>query len=290
MSILLALALSLSAQAAPLKDYLVFSRTTIEGKRSDFQGTTAALGAIQLENFLIAGDLASSTSISLRSGTVKGAALAPSISLSKATARKRGKASTAGLVEANGQIDSLAQRLSSLDATAAPAWGSGLVRGEQGDVSVDGLFLTSTQAVEVIGIRAEDFAAASNLVLDGSADSLLIVRIYGSNVSFANKGVFLRGNLKPANVIFYFPEATGLELGSAGGAVDPVTGVHYGIPGTVIAPYAVVNFYSVLVTGQLFVGRLCNTTDLPTGQVNYGRSLYIDRYYADYCGCISVKF
>jgi choice-of-anchor A domain-containing protein len=281
------------AEASTLKDYLVFSRTSIEGQNSDFQGNTGALGGISLRHFFIGGNLDSASSVSLADGTVKGAARGPSVRLSRATARKRAASSAQNqaLVEANAQIDGLASWLANLDATSAPVWGSAMVRGEAGKLSADGLLLTASRPLEVIGLRAEDFASAANLVLEGSADSLLVVRIYGTNPSFVNKGVFVRGGLRPEQVIFFFPEASKLELSQGGGAVDPVTGKPWGIPGSVVAPYAVVEFSSILVTGQLFAGRLCNTGALPTGQVNFGSSLIIERYLPQFCGCsLQTKF
>ncbi|RZA05843.1 MAG: choice-of-anchor A family protein [Proteobacteria bacterium] len=248
---------------------------------------------ISLNHFLISGDLDSASSVAVTNGTVKGAVHAPTVRLSRATARKRvaSASQNPSLVEASAQIDGLSTWLSNLGATAAPVWGSASVRGLNGETTVDGLLINSTAELEVVGIRAEDFAAAGSLVLEGGADTLLIVRIYGTNPSFLNKGVFVRGGLRPEQVIFFFPEATNLALTQGGGAVDPLTGLSWGIPGSVVAPYAVVEFASVLVTGQLFVGRLCNTSALPTGQVNYGASLIIDRYLPAFCGCtLQTKF
>lgn len=281
------------AQAASLKDYLVFSRTSIEGKNSDFQGATAALGAISLNHFLISGNLDSASSLSLTNGTIKGAARAPSVRLSRATAKRRSASSAQNpaLVEASAQIDGLSSWLANLEATSAPASSSAVVRGVEGEVSVSGLVLTASRPLEVIGLRAEDFASAGSLILEGTADTLLVVRVYGATPSFVNKGVFVRGGLRPEQVIFFFPEAATLNLSQGGGAVDPVTGLSWGIPGSVVAPYAVVEFSSILVTGQLFAGRICNTSALPTGQVNYGASLIIDRYLPQFCGCsLQTKF
>lgn len=291
--VLIALFLSPAAKAETLKDFLVFSRTSIEAKNSDFQGRTGALGEVQLQNFFIGGDLDSATAISLKHGTIKGAARAPGVRLTRATAKRRavGSSFNSALVEANAQIDGLSSWLSGLEATAAPLWGSYPVRGEAGELVADGLLFRAERPLEVIGLRAEDFAAARNLVLEGSRETLLVVRIYGDNPSFLNKGVFVRGELRPEQVIFFFPEATSLNLSQAGGAVNPYDGKSWGIPGSVVAPYAVVNFSSILVTGQLFAGRICNTSALPTGQVNFGMSLIIERYLPHFCGCsLSAKF
>jgi choice-of-anchor A domain-containing protein len=266
LALFLLLAAGPSAFAASLADYSVFSRTSILGARSDFQGRTGALGAVRLENFLIKGDLESASSVSLSNGTIAGAVRAPSVSLVRATSRGRsvGAKHVPELADVNFQIDGLVLNLATLAANASAL------------VVADGLSVQTIGAYTIVDINGADFAAASSLHFSGEGE--LLVRVHGREIDFVNKGVFLAGGLQPSQVAFFFPETTKLRLAQSGGP-------GLGIPGSVIAPLAVVDFYDVLVTGQLIVGRLCNTSNLPTGQVNLALSWWVKQYLPAACGC-----
>lgn len=278
--LLAATLLSPSAFAASdLLPFLVFSKTSITSQQSDYQGHTGALGAIDLVNYEIVGDLESASSIRVESGSVRGTIKAPTVSLKRATG-KRGKytASSASLLNsASYEMDSLAMKLSALANTGKAEYGKANVDGRE----VSGLKFTATRSLEVIDVTADEIGAASQIILDGNG--LLLIRVSGTNVSLRGKATHVASGLRPEQVVFFFPEARSLELSYTGGARDPQNGTHWGIPGSVVAPHALVHFAEILVTGQLYAGQICTDRGLNGGQVNAAYSILLKQL-SEGCG------
>jgi choice-of-anchor A domain-containing protein len=254
-----------------LLPFLVFSKTSIQSQQSDYQGHTGALGAIDLVNYEIVGDLESASSVRVENGSVRGTVKAPAISLKRATG-KRGKYTTATqnlLASAAYEMDSLAMKLSALANTGKAEYANISSNGRQ----MTGLKFTATRELEVIDVTADELSRANGIILDGSG--LLLIRVSGTNVNLRNKATHVISSLRPEQVVFYFPEARSLELSYSGGATDPYNGTHWGIPGSVVAPYALVHFAEVLVTGQLYVGQICTDRGLNGGQVNAAYSILL---------------
>lgn len=265
------LPLSASAQLLP---HLVFSKTSIQSQKSDYQGKTGANGAIDLEDFEIVGDLDSATQVKLVRGSVRGQVSAPNVSLQKATGRKvrftQAKANS--LYAASYELDALALRLSSYPATAAAEFAQREVRGR----TAQGLLFKASQALEVIDINASELNRTNTLIFEGNGSSQLLIRVRGSSVSLQRKETIVTQGIRPEQITFFFPEARSLELSYSGGAMDPATNIHWGIPGSVVAPNALVHFAEILVTGRLYAGQICTDAGLNGGQVNYARNALIE--------------
>lgn len=273
---------------AELENYLVFARDGIQGQQSDFQGRTGSLGSISLAHFEIVGDLVAGESIRISDASVRGTLRAPYVQATRVggyRALRRDSGATASLARAAAELNSVAQRLSSYAATtqAVEATDSvyacdstrGSRRGERGvnycsltSREVRGWKISATRAVEVVDLDAANLTGGA-LILEGGGQSSLLIRVRGDSVDFRRVGIFLRGGLTASQVVFYFPEARSLNLSDSGGAVDPATGAMLGIPGSVVAPHATVEFADVLVTGQVLVANLCTERGRRTGQVNF---------------------
>lgn len=280
-SLLLAVALlSPSAFAeSNLLPFLVFSKTSIQSQQSDYQGHTGALGAVDLVNYEIVGDLESASSIRVENGSVRGTVKAPAISLKRATG-KRGKYTSAVqgvLNSASYEMDSLAMKLSALATTGKAEQGTAMIDGRQ----ISGLKFTATRELEVIDVTADELSRTSEILLDGAG--LLLIRVSGTNVSLRHKATHVISSLRPEQVVFFFPDARSIELSYSGGARDRYNGTHWGIPGSVVAPNALVHFAEVLVTGQLYVGQICTDRGLNGGQVNASYSILLKQLSAG-CG------
>lgn len=254
-----------------LLPFLVFSKTSIQSQQSDYQGHTGALGAIDLVNYEIVGDLESNSSVRLENGSVRGTIKAPAISLKRATgARGKYTAATQALLNsASYEMDSLAMKLSALANTGKAEFASLTVGARQ----FTGLKFTATRELEVIDVTADELSRANGIILDGSG--LLLIRVSGTNVNLRGKATHVISGLRPEQVVFYFPEARSIELSHSGGAKDPYYGTHWGIPGSVVAPYALVHFAEILVTGQLYAGQICTDRGLNGGQVNAAYSILL---------------
>lgn len=244
-----------TANANSLSSFQVFANSTIQSQKSDYQGSTGALGAIQLSNFEIVGDLASRKAVEFRSGSVRGAVRAPKTYF-KRTGARRSSPLPVQLDQAGSDLVALTTRLNAYRSTS----------------HINGETIEAHNAVEVIDLES----LPRNLFISGRRESLVLVRVHGTNVDFKNRGVFLIGNMRPEQITFFFPEAATLELSYSGGP-------EWGVPGSVVAPYAKTHFAEILVTGRLYVGSVCTNADLNGGQVNAGGALLLDG--AGSCNC-----
>jgi choice-of-anchor A domain-containing protein len=262
-----------------LLPFLVFSKTSIQSQQSDYQGHTGAMGAIDLVNYEIVGDLESASSIRVEHGSVRGTIKAPNISLKKATG-KRGKYTTSVqgvLNSASSEMDSIAMKLSALATTGKAEQGTAILEGRQ----VSGLKFTAARDLEVIDVTADELNRTGEILIDGSG--LLLIRVSGSNVNLRHKAIHMVSGIRPEQIVFFFPDARSIELSYSGGARDRYNGTHWGIPGSVVAPNALVHFAEILVTGQLYVGQICTDRGLNGGQVNAGYSILLKQL-SEGCG------
>ncbi len=120
--------------------------------------------------------------------------------------------------------------------------------------------------VEVVDLNGDRLAAAGNgetrLVLSGDRDGLLLVRVHGRSVHLRHVGFSVEGGLDPSHIVFFFPDASDLEISESGGARGD-DGTTWNIPGSIIAPDASVTFAASTVTGQLFADSIMSVPGLP---------------------------
>ncbi|MCO5143156.1 MAG: choice-of-anchor A family protein [Oligoflexia bacterium] len=270
--VLLILSIQTSFANSNLQNFLVFSKTSIQSQSSDYQGHTGALGSIELHNYEIAGYLASASSIQLIEGSVRGYALAPKVSLKRATAKRAPYSQELQnqLQAASYEIDSLSLKLASFQTTATVERSTITI---EHDRVVHGLKFSANKNLEIIDIRSEELEQTNNLIFDG--EGLLLVRIHGKHIDLQKKGTYIISNIRPEQIVFFFPDAQSIELSYSGGARNPVDNTHWGIPGSIVAPKALVHFAEILVTGQMYVGQICTENGLNGGQVNASYSILL---------------
>jgi len=112
----------------------------------------------------------------------------------------------------------------------------------------------------VFRVSAAQLAAAKSIIPDMPAGASALIDVAGASATFTNVGIQL-GGTPAAQVLFSFCEATALT----------VKGV--GIPASVLAPGAALQFDNGLIVGQVFVRSMAGF-----GQVNL----------APFAGCLAI--
>ena len=162
------------------------------------------------------------------------------------------------------KLDLLGARLSALPQTSRFEAGAAATGNQELRASV-------TRDLEVVDLAGDQLDAAGNgetrLVLSGDRDGLLLVRVHGRSVHLRHVGFSVEGGLDPSKIVFFFPEASNLEIAESGGARGG-DGTTWNIPGSIIAPDAALTFAASTVTGQLFADSIMSVPGLPGGQVD----------------------
>jgi len=122
----------------------------------------------------------------------------------------------------------------------------------------DGILSISSQSRinSPVTVTEEDFRKTSVIRIDGSSLQLVVINILGGIGEFFGKDVQLSGGITPNNILFNFSQTHTLKVGRSGSQ-------EFGIPGTILAPHAQVEFTDGRISGALLVGDLCGD-----GQVN----------------------
>ena len=258
MKFLLTLSLSVFSLVSPahandlsLFDFAVYAKNNIEAECSDFMGRTGAGGSVYLRDFLIQISpnelgcaLESNSSVQMRRGKI---AFGSDVSCLAAQSFRNYDGDAGTLYSPSAPFLSLNQEMDSLSNQLASR--------------------ISNPNVKQVTLDMNRVRSERTIQLSGSANQLLVLNIFESNVSFKNIGIHLNGSLLPKNIIWNFPNATTLEISHAG--VDP-----YGLPGTFLAPKAQVIFNNARITGALFADSILGRADqmdcqgVVSGQVN----------------------
>ena len=242
----------------------VFAKHAIHAARSDYEGPTAAGGDIDLSDFAIDGDLTSGTHISFQKGQVKGFMTSPDTRAVKVFSSGSGSVRQDAMELASVKLDLLGARLSALPQTSRFEVGTAANGNQEFRASVK-------RDLDVLDINGDRLVAAGNgetkLVLSGDRDGLLVIRVHGRSVHLRHVGFSVEGGLDPSHIVFFFPEASDLEICESGGARGG-DGTTLNIPGSIIAPDASLTFAASTVTGQLFADSIMSVPGLPSGQVD----------------------
>ena len=249
---------SVFANPLTLFDYTVYAKNTISAECSDFQGRTAAGGAVFLQDF----------TINLLPSQEQGCALESDTSIrwtrGSTTAASGAYESCVGAPFFPGGLDTVDTESNNY----ATADFNGLNR--QMDALSAKLSSPFPNAnVKQITLNINPIHSGGYLTLTGSPQQLLVVNVPGTNVSIQRYGIKLLGGLTPANIIWNFPNAQTLLIEGSGND-------QYGMPGTFLAPNAQVTFLSARITGALFAGSIvgmansysCDSATLNAGQIN----------------------
>jgi choice-of-anchor A domain-containing protein len=113
------------------------------------------------------------------------------------------------------ELRSLSSRLATQQAphgTTEPQWGN--------------LYMTGTDPfLNVFDVNASDFQNAQGRNIEAPAGSFVVVNIHGTTLTFS-RGISLSGGITPQRVLYNFVDATRIDASG------------FGLPGTVLAPYA----------------------------------------------------
>ena len=283
-----------------LKEVVVFTTTSIEGLHSDFQGTVVAGGDVYLQNFylnktkclsLISSGIATMAYGSVEHGiegmngvtilktgangpvrsngdvTLKNSGadvvIAPkrpaTISSGIGSFEKRKIDPTANVEELNTQMHNMSAENFSLARTSEPK----IINGE--------IIIEANTYLNVVSIDADKNPIKKNetFVIRANIGQKVIINVKGKSIELRGTNVVLDGSVTPADIVWNFVDAESMFI------MNTADGV-FGIPGTVLAPNASVEFYEGLITGALYARSIIYvdpTDTIKTGQINDGRML-----------------
>lgn len=281
-----------------LREVIVFTSGSISAFKSDFQGTVAAGGDVYLEDFyldqtkclslttagqagLAYGSVKNSMeglkSVAIMNARVNGAlrsngdiyvssantdkAIGPKRPLTKNSNyfsfERRSITPTADFNDLNKQMIALSNQLASLPSNM--------------EVKVSGnkVILTAKNKVNAVTLSTQSLPLLTENLIEIHAEEnqQVTINFEGTLVALQGLGVELYGSVRPADINWNFKNAQSLFIKNTANA-------YYGIPGTVIAPNADVEFYEGLITGALYAKSIIYTDlskGLKTGQINDGR-------------------
>lgn len=282
------------------QDFLVYATDSVRGSSSDYQGSVGAGGSITLNNFFI-GKTASNcfsivtdSGVIFKDGSVQGSIFSNQlvsvqysniegdvtglggVSLKSSTIKGRAVSGTGHVVNHNSSVyrgegttyergNNLGYHFANwmhFQSTKFQAIGSSdeISRFEKANGEVV-IFLSEAYGNPVVfNVSASFFQKRVTLV--GSASKVVIFNVEGNYLDAKRFHINTR-SLDPSNVLWNFYEASSVELAYTGNA-------QYGLPGSVLAPLAGLDFYEALITGQVFVKNLLksNAVARNSGQVN----------------------
>ena len=105
--------------------------------------------------------------------------------------------------------------------------------------------------------------------------SKFVVIVPGKDIEFTKIDIEITRNIKAHQILFVFPEATNLRISASGASYfKPKQYSPFGIPGTILALLANVEFKNGLITGSVFAKNLwasddCGAMNGPGGQINF---------------------
>jgi choice-of-anchor A domain-containing protein len=141
------------------------------------------------------------------------------------------------------ELRTLSSQLASLPANGSASrkpWGGVMLRGTSADVNV-------------IDVSASAFTGARLISIEAPAGSLVVINIRGASATFSSLGTEFSGGINQHGVLYNFVDATRL------------TAQGFGFWGTVLAPFADVNFSNGSWDGGLYAKSLTGNAE---GHIN----------------------
>jgi choice-of-anchor A domain-containing protein len=122
--------------------------------------------------------------------------------------------------------------------------------GETRFESWGGLFFEGTDpGLNIFSVNGSVFANTRYMSISAPANSTVIINVFGASATFANFSQTFGGGINETGVVFNFPSATKL------------TAYNYGFFGTILAPYAHVNFSSGSFDGGLYAASMTGNAE-----------------------------
>jgi choice-of-anchor A domain-containing protein len=107
----------------------------------------------------------------------------------------------------------------------------------------------SSNTLNVFNISGANLAQATSLTINAPAGSTVLVNVDGSSLSLANFGITVRGTSQQ-KVLYNFAAASSLNASNLG------------VPGSILAPRAAVNFTNGQVNGNLLAASFAGPATL----------------------------
>ncbi|WP_304608626.1 choice-of-anchor A family protein [Hyalangium versicolor] len=234
-----------------LNDYNLFLLEDYN-QGTDVQGKVAAGGNITMNHFSVGQGLPASDvanvlvaggALTLSNGAVWGdARYGGNYSAGQDVTYVRGSASQGAPIDfatRGAELRQLSTRLASLTAngtTTRESWGGVMLRG-------------TSPGVNVFEVPASALTGAKLLSIDAPAGSLAVINIRGASATFTGFGSSFSGGIDQHGVLYNFVDTTAI---SARG---------YGFWGTVLAPYAHVNFTDGSFDGGLYARSMTGNAE-----------------------------
>ncbi len=123
------------------------------------------------------------------------------------------------------------------------------------------LTLSNQGINQVFEIKAKDLQSTKVIKIDGTCATPLIINIIGESAIISETDIQISKSLESCmgNIFFNFPHAKSIVIKKSGAG-------KIGIPGTILAPQANLDFSDDLVTGGVFARNITGS-----GQVNYSK-------------------
>jgi choice-of-anchor A domain-containing protein len=207
-------------------DYLVFSAGGIEGRDSDFEGPTGAVGGVNFpESFTIDSNtqahscaaLIAGGSVQVKDGKIDGGNIESggNVTLTREAWGAASVIATGTVTEdgySNGQYNhSKTANVSNLSSVASDLLSrSGTIAGLSSNAKASGLsylplsFENSGQPVRVYTVSAGQLERAFSLNFDGEPGQLIVVNVTGDSLDLRNKPIHLSSDMKPGQIILNF--------------------------------------------------------------------------------------
>lgn len=284
---------SASACVKPgLGDFLVYATDGITADSSDYQGLIGSRGNITLSRFHVTGNektcltvtttgntsitdgkvelgieslgyvylrrmkamsiVSSNTAVSLEDASVDGKTFAPHLV-------QKNSSVYGGYKRAHINMHASHEYLPDQISALSEGWSLTTPAGTKISSQNGATLINVLDNVSVMNTDASLFR--SELLIKGDSSKIIVFNIKGADIKLADFHVYLEG-MKPYQVLFNFPEAVSLSIRNTGNSLQ-------GLPGTVLAPAAVLDFVEGLITGQVLVRRI--NPPMPgenSGQVN----------------------
>lgn len=124
---------------------------------------------------------------------------------------------------------------------------------------------------QIFDIKSKDISETKVVKLDGTCSTPFIINVRGDDVVISKIDFQISPRLKTCigQIFFNFPDAKSIVLNKSGGGSATPDEKALGVPGTILAPLAKLDFTDGLVTGGVFAGNIVGS-----GQVNYSKPIW----------------
>lgn len=286
------------------QDYLVCSGSDINYKESDFQGPTCAVGNVSVSDFALDSKISENCTSWTVGGSYKQSNGSADGNMMVAGDVDLTRTEVVGRLRNGGKFDSKQSRVlggdQSINSTVvtdavSSAWiffedqsKEMAARKANSKAKSSGgiMTLSAHGSNQVFKINKKDLEDAKVLKLEGTCSGPFIINIVGEDIAISRKDIQVSSRLKSCiGKIFYnFPNAKSIALNKSGSSLKSPSGPALGVPGTILAPLANLDFTDGLVTGGVFAHKITGN-----GQINFSKISWIEDSSGQDAGAVQAK-